>query len=408
MRKMRISLLALSILALITTITSSQIRYKDSIFSSVKISKEIKFGENTNFMRINKNLMLDVYEPENDTLTKRPLMIWIHGGSFILGTKDDTDIVKFCNDFAKKGFVTSSISYRLGLFPFTTEEYYKAVIRAVQDLNAAIRFFRANKDNYRIDENIIIAGGTSAGAFTALHAAYMNSDEIPSYVDTTDVGGLEGNSGNPGYSSKFNLVLNCWGAIGDTNWIQPGDIPIMSEHGTGDNIVPCYEGNAMSTVHCFGSVPIHNTVERLGIKNRLRLWPELGHGLFDSDFDVLKARYDTLVAEMSEFVYQTLFSPASPVLSGNNNLPDDFVLYQNYPNPFNSETVISWQAPKTGRVTIKIYDILGNEIFDLFDGNALIGKNNVTFNAKDLASGVYYYRIQSNYFSETKGLIILK
>ncbi|RJP69408.1 MAG: T9SS C-terminal target domain-containing protein [Ignavibacteriales bacterium] len=407
MGKIKLFTAAFLITCLVQSICTSQIRFKDSLFNSVKITKDVKFGENKNYLGVTKSLLLDFYEPENDTLPERPLMIWVHGGSFLLGSKEDTDVSKFCIDFAKKGYVTSSINYRLGLLPFGTSEYYKAVIRAVQDLKAAIRFFRANKSQYKIDDNLIIVGGTSAGAFTALHAAYLNSNEIPSLVDTTQLGGLEGNSGNPGYSTKFNLVLNCWGAIGDTNWIQPDDIPIMSEHGTDDSIVPCYEGNAMGTVHCFGSVPIHNTVERLGIKNKLRLWEGLEHGLYDNDFNLSKARYDTLVAGMSDFVYGTIFASPSDVHT-DESIPEDFVLFQNYPNPFNAETIISWQAPKSGSVTIKLYDILGNEILNLFTGSGSTGINKLNFNAANLASGIYYYKIQSDYFSQTKKLMILK
>jgi len=86
----------------------------------------------------------------------------------------------------------------------------------------------------------------------------------------------------------------------------------------------------------------------------------------------------------------------------------DYFLFQNYPNPFNAETIISWQAPKSVNMTIKLYDVLGNEILNLFDGNSYPGKNEFRFNADGLASGVYYYKIQGNDFCNTKKLIILK
>jgi hypothetical protein len=163
----------------------------------------------------------------------------------------------------------------------------------------------------------------------------------------------------------------------------------------------------MGTIHCFGSVPIHNTVERLGIKNKLRLWDGLEHGLYDDDLNLLQARYDTLVAEMSEFVYETLFNSIVAVES-NENIPDKFVLYQNYPNPFNAETIISWQVPKSENVIINVYDVLGNEILNLYEGRSSTGNNRLSFNAGNLASGIYYYKIQSDYISQTKKLIILK
>jgi para-nitrobenzyl esterase len=119
----------------------SQIRYIDSVFTSVKKTTGVQYGNNTNYLGIPENLLLDIYEPENDTLSKRPLMIWVHGGAFLSGTRENEDVVFYCNEFAKKGYVTASIDYRLGSLPIITE-FMGAVIRAIQDMKAAIRFFR--------------------------------------------------------------------------------------------------------------------------------------------------------------------------------------------------------------------------------------------------------------------------
>lgn len=71
-----------------------------------------------------------------------------------------------------------------------------------------------------------------------------------------------------------------------------------------------------------------------------------------------------------------------------------FELYQNYPNPFNPSTIISWQSPVDGDVTIKIYDILGNEVATLINEYREAGSNAVEFNALNLASGIYIYQIE--------------
>ena len=85
-----------------------------------------------------------------------------------------------------------------------------------------------------------------------------------------------------------------------------------------------------------------------------------------------------------------------------------FSLYQNYPNPFNPVTTIDYSVPKTGFVTIKVYDILGREVMTLLNENKLVGNYNVEFNASKLVSGVYFYRLQAGGFVQTKKLILLK
>ncbi len=90
--------------------------------------------------------------------------------------------------------------------------------------------------------------------------------------------------------------------------------------------------------------------------------------------------------------------------------PTAFTLNQNYPNPFNPTTIISWQSPESGRQTIKVYDILGNEAATLIDENKPAGSYKVEFNPGKLglSSGVYIYKLISNDFVSTKKMIMLK
>ena len=88
--------------------------------------------------------------------------------------------------------------------------------------------------------------------------------------------------------------------------------------------------------------------------------------------------------------------------------PNNFELYQNYPNPFNPSTTINYQIPKGGMVIIKIYDILGREIKTLVNGYKPAGRYNVTFNAHNLASGVYIYQLKSGSFVASKKLVLIK
>jgi hypothetical protein len=92
----------------------------------------------------------------------------------------------------------------------------------------------------------------------------------------------------------------------------------------------------------------------------------------------------------------------------NSQIPKEYKLEQNYPNPFNPETNISFDLPKTGFVTLKIYDILGKEIVTLVNGMKNAGSYTIDFDASSLTSGVYFYRLESNGFTATKNMILGK
>lgn len=91
-----------------------------------------------------------------------------------------------------------------------------------------------------------------------------------------------------------------------------------------------------------------------------------------------------------------------------NIIPNEYSLYQNYPNPFNPSTTINYSIPKTANVTIKIYDVLGNEIKTLVESEQTAGNYSLVLNASSFASGVYFYRIKANEFTATKKFILLK
>jgi hypothetical protein len=89
-------------------------------------------------------------------------------------------------------------------------------------------------------------------------------------------------------------------------------------------------------------------------------------------------------------------------------LPTEFVLEQNYPNPFNPTTTISWQSPISGWQTVRVYDILGNVISTLVDEYKTAERYEVIFDASNLPSGTYFYRLQAGETTETKKLILIK
>ncbi len=90
-----------------------------------------------------------------------------------------------------------------------------------------------------------------------------------------------------------------------------------------------------------------------------------------------------------------------------NNLKD-FNLSQNYPNPFNPTTNISYSIAHSAFVMLKIYDVLGKEVASLVNEEKSPGTHTINFNAQNLSSGVYYYRIKAGSFSETRKMILLR
>jgi hypothetical protein len=88
--------------------------------------------------------------------------------------------------------------------------------------------------------------------------------------------------------------------------------------------------------------------------------------------------------------------------------PSTFSLEQNYPNPFNPSTMISYQLPISGDVTLKVYDVLGNEVETLVDEYKPAGNYKVEFNAANLPSGIYFYKLQVGSLVETKKMLLLK
>jgi len=102
------------------------------------------------------------------------------------------------------------------------------------------------------------------------------------------------------------------------------------------------------------------------------------------------------------------FNFEQPVSVGNDVIVTNYTLYQNYPNPFNPKTTIKYQIPEQSFVTLKVYDVLGSEIIAIVNEEKPIGSYNVEFDATNLPSGIYLYRIQVRQFIETMKMILVK
>lgn len=261
-------------------------RFNSEIFENIIIDNDIVYGSNITQGGREINLLMDIYQPVNDTLEVRPLVILAHGGKFLVGNK--SEFSELAALLAKSGYVATSISYRLLDITPSSENLKKSIIDALFDMKSAVRYFYKHYEEYKIDTTNIFIGGYSAGSFTAMHYAYVNENEeiltfggneILEYINSC--GGLEGNSGNSGFSTKVKGVINISGALITTDFINSGEPMIFSVHGTADNIVPYLEGeSAESGVITQGSGLIHPVASEKGIPNSLKTINGGDHAVF--------------------------------------------------------------------------------------------------------------------------------
>jgi acetyl esterase/lipase len=262
-------------------------RYINDIFPTVK-KTTVTYAPSLSHTGVPMTLQMDVYEPEGDQVAARPVIIFEHGGSFIFG--DRSMMQPWCELMAKKGYVTASITYRL--YPFfllgfpDSLDIFDTAVKAVGDMRAAVRYFREDAvtaNLFKADPNNIFIGGYSAGAVAALHCSYLDmEDNMPPFLVNfiNQNGGLEGVSGsatNKTYSSASKAVVNMSGGLYRANWIEAGESPMISIHGTADETVPFNSGLAANIAYLQGSNLLHARAEEAGVWNSLHVVPGGGH-----------------------------------------------------------------------------------------------------------------------------------
>lgn len=108
------------------------------------------------------------------------------------------------------------------------------------------------------------------------------------------------------------------------------------------------------------------------------------------------------------FATEAIFDLTITSVDDVKQIPADYVLEQNFPNPFNPSTAISFSLPQAGFVTLKVFNLLGQEVASLVNENKIAGNYSITFNASNLSSGVYLYRIEAGNYSSVKKLTLIK
>ncbi len=290
--------------------TNAQTRYLDYVFeeSEIAVDTSIYYGANFTLLALEQvghslkqPLVMDLYHPQEEKETPRPLIIYLHTGNFlpvglnggVNGTHRDPSTVEACKRLARLGYVVASADYRIGWNPLAesqTERNYtliNAAYRGMQDARTAIRYFKktvAEAGNpYNVDTSRIVLWGQGTGGYITYAAATLdeyneiltttnpsgkfvidnNGTPIPMVIEQlngdingTSVGISQGSSAIPdgdtlcvanhvGYSSDFQMAVNMGGALGDLGWVDENTVPILSTQVPSDMFAP-YESFVLS------------------------------------------------------------------------------------------------------------------------------------------------------------------
>lgn len=137
-------------------------------------------------------------------------------------------------------------------------------------------------------------------------------------------------------------------------------------------------------------------------------WIHKNQGMGSNKVWSIIANNQYIFAGADSSAYRRPFTEIISVQNTSTEIPTKYFLSQNYPNPFNPSTVISFQLPVAGDVSLKVYDIQGREVQSLINERLNAGTYETTFEAGSLTSGVYLYKIQCGYFSDVKRMVLIK
>ncbi len=370
-------LLPLLLLLAFARFASAQIdttggRYYQPIFPNVTATLNVVYGSAVNSAGQTQQLVMDVYQPTGDVLLRRPLIIFAHQGGFVTGTRNEAYMVAICTRFARLGYVTASIDYRLidpvTVFTnFDTVAIAKGALRGGQDMKAAIRYFRndaATTNTYRIQSQYIAVGGASAGAFMALQTGYLDKlSEIPAYVDAAALGGVEGTGGNPGYSSRPLAVINLSGATENASLIEANDPPLCSLHGTNDAVVPYGRGRVGSNLppkYVWGSAVLHPRTTQLGIRNVFKTFQSAGHIPQYGTSTSALAYADTTFRVVRDFLRPALGTAGTVLATSTSRRTAPLV--QAYPVPANEAVRLVLPEAWVNRLEAQLLDQAGRVV----------------------------------------------
>ena len=363
---------------ILSSLFGQNTRYLDEVFDEIQKTEDVVYGNSPDLPFIflfewntqNIDLDMDIYEPQGDTLSNRPAIIFLHSGAFFSGNNNADDMVDLSIQSAKRGYVSFNMNYRLGLNILSSYSGERAVYRGVQDLSAAIRFIRQYSNEYRIDPDKIYVWGSSAGSFIGLHLAFTEDDERPestygSFSDP-DLGCIDCTGNNFVQNSKPNAVISCWGAIGDLEWIESdNNVPILMFHGDLDPIVPFDSGYPftidIALPFVYGSNQIFNKLQDLDMESYLYVGVDELHEywgtLNGTWFDGPNSNYNNIKDASYNFLFNQIHinNPGDFDNDGFINVVDVIILINDI---LNNNSIQNFDFDLNGDLNINILDVV--------------------------------------------------
>lgn len=265
--------------------TQSNYTY-DSLFNVV-------YGTGIDYAGNTDTLLMDIYKPHGDGNCRRPIIVLVHGGSWIAGSKEDVDLVYLSRNLARKGWVVANINWRLGTHKTSnytmyglcnntisapcgyicdSSEIFRANFRGMQDTKGAIRFMKSRHMIDSSDVNNVFLAGESAGGFVCLAAAFtdqLNEKPVdcfaignaptpdpdfatygcnPSTISYArpDLGSIDGTLHTGTYDASVKGVGNFFGGMMDLSIInQLGDTPAVYLFHQGSDVIVDYDYNVI-------------------------------------------------------------------------------------------------------------------------------------------------------------------
>lgn len=352
----------------------------------------------------NQDLKMDIFQPANDTITKRPLVILCFGGGFLAGSRDYWSIREIAQQLARRGYVTASIDYRLGMNVFDADLSKRAPYRGLQDARSAVRFFKAdayNSNTYKIDTTNIYVGGHSSGAFNALHLAYLDK-EIERPLSTyewiqdgefvPDQLCIDCVGNNLSYIGNARAIFSLAGGVGTTDIIESSvDPPVVMFHSEDDPTVPYHSGQPFSSYlwlvigsdlpDVYGSEAIAEKGDDVGLEYQFNSYEERGHNVHEESEVAL---YSDIIPKISDSFFVKLLKPIDHLIFGNSIVCDDALL-QTYSTIENEAKYYEWVAIGG---TIINENILNDNVTVLWDENSNEHKLFLTPYSKTAARGL--------------------